>query len=144
MTAIVMNTLTRAVSEYDFTFQSITPTHAGDENGFYLLGGDTDAGEPILSTLMTGMTLLDETRKKRLDSVFFSLLGPTAGKLIVESPSATYTYDFVARAAGESRAQPGKGIRESYLSFGFQNVNGEDFLLDRIDVTVVAATTRRI
>ena len=37
--AIVMNTLTGAVSEYDnFGFQAVTPTMAGNATGLYALG----------------------------------------------------------------------------------------------------------
>ena len=37
MTAIVMNTITRAVGEYDWEFESITPTHAGSALALYQL-----------------------------------------------------------------------------------------------------------
>lgn len=53
MNTIVLNTLTGAVSEYDWPFQSLTPTHAGDVTGLYALGGDTDAGRPIDAHITT-------------------------------------------------------------------------------------------
>ena len=55
MNAIAFNTMTGAVSEYTgFGFQSITPTHAGSSTGLFTLGGDTDAGLPIVATVTTG------------------------------------------------------------------------------------------
>ena len=52
MNTIACNTLTGAVSEYTgFGFQSLTPTHAGSANGLFALGGDTDAGLPIVANI---------------------------------------------------------------------------------------------
>jgi hypothetical protein len=54
MTAIVMNTLTGAVTEYDWTFTSLSAKHASDANGLCTLGGDTDAGAAITGEVRGG------------------------------------------------------------------------------------------
>ena len=142
--AIVMNTLTGAVSEYDtFAFDSITPTHGASAAGLFTLTGALDDTAPIVSTVITGKTLLGESVKKRVDTVFFSIHGTGLGQLIVVGKSDRYTYTFPIREAGESRGQPGKGIRENYLAFGFSNPNGDDFELDRIEAGIAKSRTRR-
>jgi hypothetical protein len=142
--AIVMNTLTGAVSEYsNFEFQSITPTHAGSDTGLYALGGNLDVLAPIVSTVTTGKTLWGGTLKKFVEMVFFALQGSGNAALTVIGPAASYTYPFPVRASGESRSKPGKGIRENYLAFSFSNTDGADFRLDRMEVSVAQSTSRR-
>lgn len=143
--AIVMNTLTGAVSEYDnFQFQSITPTLAGSATGLFALGGSTDVGSPIVSQVLSGKTLFGTSTKKFLDLVYFSLTGSGISSLIVQGAVAAYAYTFPVRPAGESRAKPGRGIRENYLAFGYSNTDGADFRLDRIEVKVNTSQTRRV
>lgn len=144
MNTIALNTLTGSVSEYSgFEFQSITPTHAGSATGLYALGGNTDATQPIVSTVTTGKTLWSTSLKKRIDMVFFALQGAGNAALTVLGKIASYTYPFPVRASGESRAKPGQGIRENYLAFSFSNTDGNDFRLDRIEVAVGQSDTRR-
>ena len=141
---IVLNTLTGAVSEYsNFEFQSITPTHGGSVTGLYALGGNLDVAAPIVSTVTTGKTLWGGTLKKRVEMVFFAMKGAGIAALTVIGQAVSYTYPFPVRAAGESRSKPGQGIRENYLAFSFSNPDGEDFQLDRIEVSVAQSTTRR-
>lgn len=144
MNAIVLNTLTGAVTEYTgFGFQSVTPTHAGSATGLFTLGGNTDAGLPIVATVTTGKTLWGETLKKLLGLVFFALKGSGQSTLSVIGEGTSYTYPIVVLAKGVSRAKPGRGIRENYLAFGFSNADGADFQLDRIEVDVSQSKNRR-
>lgn len=144
MNAIVLNTLTGAVSEYTrFGFQSITPTHAGSATGLFTLGGNTDDALTIVSVATTPKTLLSASLKKFIDMIFLSIKGTGTSAMTVTGASLSYTYPFPVRAAGESRSKPGKGIRENYLSFSYSNTDGADFQLDRIEVSVASSTTRR-
>lgn len=143
--AIVMNTLNAAVTEYEnFEFQSITPTHAGAVTGLFLLGGDLDIDQPIIGSIQTGKTLIDETRKKYVDVVHFAMSGSGDGTLAVAGQTDSYSYSFPIRAAGVSRGKPGRGIRENYLAFGFEKTDGGDFQLDRIEVPVAASKNRKV
>ena len=104
MNAIVMNTLTGAVTEYEnFEFQSITPTHAGAVTGLFLLGGDLDIDQPIVGSIQTGKTLIDESRKKYVEAVHFAMTGTGSGALVVAGQESTYSYSFQIRPAGVSR-----------------------------------------
>jgi hypothetical protein len=140
---IILNTLTSAVSTYTLSPQSITPTHMGDASGLYAFGGDLDDDQPIVAEIVTGMTNWDSSLKKHLDLVYFSLTG-SDGDLIVRGKKADYTYPFVVRESGQSRAKPGMGIRENYLAFGYRNPAGGDFQLDRIEVSVAQSKARRV
>lgn len=143
--AIVLNTLTGAVSEYDsFAFHAITPTHAGSVLGLYALGGNLDIDQPVVATVTTGKTLFGASVKKFPDLIYFSLLGSGTSSLIVQGAVAAYTYTFPVRSPGVSRVRPGRGIRENYLAFGYSNTDGADFRLDRIEVPVNASQTRRV
>ena len=141
---VVMNTMTGAVSEYTgFDFHAITPTHAGSVNGLYTLGGNLDVAAPIVSQVITGKTLMTGTLKKFIDVLFFALKGSGTSTAIVQGESAQYTYTFTVTADGESRAKPGRGIRENYMAFGYSNTNGAVFQLDRIEALVAESGTRR-
>lgn len=140
MNTIVVNTLTGAVSEYDgFDFQSITPTHAGSVNGLYELGVDA----PVVATVTTGKTLLGTSLKKFIELIYLALKGSGTSTATVVGEAGSYSYEFPVRANGESRAKPGRGIRENYLAFGYSNTDGADFQLDRIEVDITQSTTRR-
>ena len=143
--AIAMNTMTGAVSEYTgFGFQSITPTHAGSATGLFALGGDTDAGLPIVAAVTTGKQLWGGSLKKMLQMVYFSLKGSGTSTMTVHGESTDHSYQFPVRPTGQSRSKPGMGIRENYLAFGYSNADGADFQLDRIEVLVAESKTRRV
>ena len=145
MNAIVMNTLNAAVTEYEnFAFQSITPTHAGAVTGLFLLSGNLDIDQPIVGSIQTGKTLIDETRKKYVEAVHFAMTGTGSGALVVAGQASTYSYSFQIRPAGVSRAKSGRGIRENYLSFGLEKSDGGDFQLDRIEVQIAASINRKV
>lgn len=145
MTAIVMNTMTGAVTEYSgFDFQSITPDYAGSALGLYELGGDRDGTAPIVASLMTGKTLFNDTRRKYPRTVYFAMKGTGISQLVVQTETDSFTYDFPVRENGLSRAVPGRGIRENYLAFGYTNPDGEDFQIDRIELLTHEADTRRV
>ena len=145
MNTIVMNTMTGAVSEYSaFDFQSITPTHAGSATGRFLLGGALDIDAPISARIQTGKIHWGTSLKKFLKKIFFGLKGEGTFTAHVGGENDDYEYDFPAIESGESRAQPGRGIRETYLSFGLSNTDGQEFQLDNIEVEETTSTTRRV
>ena len=144
MTAIVINTLTGAVSEYDWDFQSITSTHAGSAVALYELGGDTDAGQPINSTVSTGKRVWGDTLKSLMSGIYFAMQGGVRGILQVHTRQADWSYPFQVLESGVSRAMPGRGIRENYLGFSFKNSAGEWFRIDRIQIPEIKSKSRRL
>lgn len=145
MTTIVLNTLARAVTQYDWAFQSLTPDYVGDATGLYALGGDTDAGLPISSTITTAKKLWGASLKQSLAQVYFAMSGPADGAVLqVHGADSSWSYEFLVRSSGVSRAVTGRGIRENYLAFGFQNLLGRDFAIDRIEVDDISSKNRRL
>lgn len=142
MTAIVMNTGNGAVTEYDWAFQSMTPALAGSAAGLFTLGGATDAGAPITGELRSGKPGGDVVQV--LGAAYVAGSSEGAGVLIVEGLDDEWEYPVAARTSGVARAKPGKGIRESYLGFGYRNVAGADFRIDRIDVEIHPLKTRKV
>lgn len=143
MSTIVMNALTGFVTEYDWTFQSITPAHAGDATGLYALGGESDGHMPIASHIRTGGKQWGASLKKRIASVYFAMHGAGTGQLVVHGATSSYAYTFPVRETGQSRCLVGRGICENYLSFAFSNMDGAGFALDRIEVQSVPSKNRR-
>lgn len=145
MNTIVCNTLTGAVSEYtNYAFQSVTPTHAGSAAGLFVLGGDADDGQPIVSDVRLPPTLRGSTLKKRLGMVYLSMAGEGAAELTVFGKTENWSYPFPLRRSGQTRCKPGSGIRENYLGFGLSNPQGQAFALDRVEVLEISSTTRRV
>lgn len=145
MTAIVCNTLTGTVSEYDnFDFHAITPTHAGAATGLFQLVGDTDLGLPIVASIATGKRLWSSSLKKSMESVYLSLKGSGTSTLSVFGELSSYAYPFAVLPSGQSRCKTGRGIRENYLAFGYSNTDGSNFQLDRIEVVVSESKNRRV
>lgn len=143
---IVMNTLNGAVTEYDWALQSITADHGGSVNGLYLLGGDKDVDQPIAASMETGVKLRGPSLKAHLDGggVYLSMRGAGSGTFVVLGRTQRFAYRFQVLPAGVSRAKVGRGIRENYLGFGFSNVAGAAFSIDRMEVKDVNLKNRRI
>lgn len=142
MTTIVMNTLNHAVTEYGWSFQSITPTHAGSTAGLHVLGGETDAGTAITGEIRTGLS--GGSKKLGVGSVYVAVQGAGDGIVRVQGLTEGWEYPLGVRAGGVSRVKPGKGIRENYLGFGYRNVAGADFRLDRIEADIVESPKRSV
>lgn len=148
MTAIVMNTLNGAVTEYDWSFQSITPTHAGSAAGLHEFGGNTDAGSDIDASFLTAETSLGSTMKRRIASLYFAMMTETADgeglALVKGREGGEFSYPLTIRDGGMSRAICGKGLRESYIAFGYENVDGAHFRIDLIEPEIIESKQRRL
>ena len=145
MNTIVLNTASGAVSEYTrFGFQSITPTHGGSATGLYEFGGDTDGGLPIVSDVRVPTVLRTSTLKKMVEMLYLSLKGEGQFQASVYGENDRWDYQFQAQPSGQSRCQPGRGIRENYMGYGFSNPSGQPFSIDRIEVLMRESKTRRV
>lgn len=142
MTTIVMNTLNGAVSEYDWGFQSMTPTQAGSASGLCALGGDADIAEPITGEIRSGFHRGDKLLT--IGNAYVSTNGEDDGVFLVQGHNETWEYPLQVHEGGVSKAKPGKGIRETRLSFGYRNQDGADFHVDRIAIDVIESKNRRI
>ena len=144
MNTIVLNLKNGAVTEYGgFDFHSVTPTHAGSSLGLFELGGNTDAGAPIVATVTTGKTNWGSALKKYVGILFVAVKSTGTLRALIVGEQTSYGYNFPVGRDGESRCKPGRGIRENYLAFGFTNPAGQDFQIDRMEANVTPSKTRR-
>lgn len=145
MNTIALNTLTGAVTEYDWpAWQSITPTHAGGATGLYVFGGDTDAGLPIVALLRLPSTLRESTLKHSIAMAYLSMRGQGSARFTVHGAQQSWSYSFPLRPSGQTRCPVGRGIRENYLGFGLSTPDGQYFTLDRVEILAHASKTRRV
>lgn len=138
MRAIVVNTASGAVSEYeDFYFDSVTQGHIGGKPGLFAVGGTTDDGQLIVAHAITPPLLQQNLQKKRLAAVYVAAKAEGDMQIHVHGQSMQWQYPLHIRAGGMSRATPGRGICESYLAVGISNPQGQAFEIDSIAAEVV-------
>jgi hypothetical protein len=115
--------------------------------GLYMLGGDTDAGEPIPWAWKTGITNFGSPQKNQAREVFLhGRMGPsvTASVSVGEKADVTYPGTIVRGADAQAyRIKYGRGLKAEYWSFGFADVTGSAMEIDLMQHPT-QPTTRRI
>lgn len=146
MTAIVMNTLTGAVTEYDWAHHGVSPSRVASDDGLFTIGGATDDGVQIEGSFATHVAPQKTSLREALDALYFTMTGTegSVGVATVSTPFDTYEYEFAVRARGVSRAKPGRGIKENKLGFGFHNLDGAFFEITMLEAADLPSTQRRI
>lgn len=138
MSTIVMNTRTGAVSEHSLGLQSLSNNFGAGDDGLFALGGDLDgpplARAQIASEAVTGTMLWDSTQKMLMSDAYLAMTGAGHGVFSVIGRGVQYPYRFDVLPSGVSRALLGRGIKQNYVAFKYQNVAGADFTIDRIEV----------
>ena len=103
-------------------------------SGMYLIGGDTDAGEPISWAWKTAVTNFGNRQMKVVRETFLhGRLGPTATASVSVGEDADVTYAAVierGRNAQAHRIKYGKGLKAEYWSFGLADVTGSAMEVD--------------
>ena len=103
-------------------------------SGLYLIGGDTDEGEPIPWAWNTGITNFGSRQMKVVRETFLhGRLGPTATASVSIGEDADVTYAAVierGRNAQAHRIKYGKGLKAEYWSFGLADVTGSAMEVD--------------
>ncbi len=140
MSAIVVNTSTGAVSEYqNFRFNSLTAGHMGSERGLFTVDAESDAGEPIVAEAVTPALLQKSLQKKRIAAVYVAAHAEGTLQVHVHGQKQKWQYPLPIREGGMSRATPGRGISETYLAVGVSNPAGQPFQIDSIAAEVVTS-----
>lgn len=113
--------------------------------GLYELSGDTDDGEPIEASILTGKSDLGTVQHKRMPYVYVGASSDNGLQLLVHTDNGeTNTYTVTAaELMGNSRTAIGKGLRSKYWQFEITNVDGGDFELESFEMRP-DATIRRI
>ena len=155
-----LNTLLNAGSRYgnhNFNSYAATDTacYAAGEGGVFLLSGDDDAGYTIPAGFRTNITdLRTETAPEgaRPRSVQYAYIGMTSsGELRLKASAANGgvadTRTYRVRQTGNTfdnttRVVMGKGVQARYWQFTIENVHGEAFDIDQIELLPVVRTRR--
>lgn len=122
--------------------------YGATDEGLFLLEGDDDAGEPIVSVFGLGQMNFGNPQVKTVTHCY---LGAAAGAMrlevdaLVRGVPASYSYS--ARVYGstmrEMRFDLGKGLQSTYLTPTFYNDSGAPFEVDAMRF-LIAESARRI
>lgn len=149
-----VRTDTLAATEYQqFPFNSMCRLEnqyfGASEDGFFLLDGDTDDGQPIQARILTGELDFSTAEMKRIDRAYlgYTTSGDMVLKVIATHAGKKTEYWYrapmlVRHEPTETRVPIGRGIVSRYLQFELCNVDGADFELDRMDLEVLNLTRR--
>lgn len=141
----VMNTTHFAVSDYlDYAFNSFAYFNGeflgANQNGIFKLGENgKDDGQPINARV--GMPVLDAYAGilKKARDVWLTCRTDGQLMLVVQLGEHDYYTDVFTRTdekAHEDRAKLPKGFKERFLAFEIKNVDGADFDIDGLRLTV--------
>ena len=117
-------------------------------DGLYELSGDTDAGEPIVAHVTTGLSDLGTPQLKALDAAYpgytsdqamtlTATVGQADGAMSIDYPLAE-----TANALTQARIRLGKGVKARYWQFALSNQAGGDFTIETLEVLPVVLGRR--
>ncbi len=142
----VMNTRTRGVTQYQgYNFNSFAELdgkyYGANDEGLYLLEGDTDDSALISAHIRTGLTDFGTQLKKQVHDAYIGYT--TDGRLLLK----VITTDAGARkenwyalnakeieASSDNRFRISKGLKSVYWQFEVANVDGADFDISNMTV----------
>jgi hypothetical protein len=134
------------ISEYDnFKFDSLTQFkgafYGTSDSGLYVMGANTDAGQPIMAELSSLMLDFGTSRQKRMRSAYLGYTSENELVLKVRSVSdgalSEHWYKacpVIADAPREGRIKIGQGLRSRYWQFELTNIDGGDFEIDQLEM----------
>ncbi len=145
----IMNMDTRYVSRYlDYVFNSVTKYEefylGANGNGIADLDGDTDDGDEIAASIVTGVTDFDEDKQKRVEKAWLG--ARSDGQLVLKTVTdETVERFYLVRPLSipgihRTSVTLGKGVKAAYWQFKLENTKGADFDLDSIEFFVVPLT----
>lgn len=146
-TGVALNTQTTAVSEYQqFPFNSLAEVggkfYGCAADGIYLLEGPDDDGEPINSSIRTGLIRVADGKRARVPTAYFGYTstGDLVMKVVttqVDGMKREDWYKLEARhgaASHSTRVKIGRGLSSVYWSFELHSISGATFGLDSIQL----------
>lgn len=149
-TGWAMNTKYFAVSKYsNYPFNSFAKIggkyYGANENGLYLLEGDTDAGANIEAYASMGLTNFGEPRTKRMRAAYVGVRsdGRTLLKVKTDNNETKYYEIGESKNGLSSKKVPmQRNMVSTYWHFTLENVNGSDFELDSFEFIPVVLNRR--
>lgn len=139
VTCLVLNVKNFALTEYDFTFNSLVSFNGHNlgahGTALYELTGGSDAGANIPWYFKTGKIDLEKNNVNRLRHIWLSYRPSGDLSLIVEDGINEYEYPVVAYDTDDNtvKVKIGKGIKEKYVQFKLKNTDHrQSIFLDRM------------
>lgn len=149
--ALSLNTATLALTRYaGLAFNSFARVGdrvlAAGADGIHLLAGASDAGTAIDASFTTGHIDFGAKHEARLAALFVSYRTEGAMRITVRADdlaSHTYLLDQ-SRGSGvyRNRVKFGRGFKARYYQLTFENTDGADFSIDRIEPETQRAARR--
>lgn len=151
---VAMNISNQAISTYsNFRFNSLAyfdgKYFGANENGIYVLGGDTDNGMRIQSKLKTGPLNFGDAIIKNLRNIWLTYRSDGHLMLVIlvdedeDHPVDVGQTQLVSDEILEERLKVARGARGRFYTIELQNVSGADFDLDSLSF-VVEAIRRKV
>lgn len=142
----VMNTRTRGVTQYEnYNFNSFAELdgryYGANDEGLYLLEGDSDGTAPISAYIRTGLTNFGTQFKKQVHDAYIGYT--TDGKLLLKvittdaGQRKENWYSLNAKdveATSDNRFRIAKGVKSVYWQFEVANIDGADFDISNMTV----------
>jgi len=142
----VMNTRTRGVTQYQgYNFNSFAELdgkyYGANDEGLYLLEGDTDDDAPISAYIRTGLTDFGTQFKKQVHDAYIGYT--TDGRLllkVITTDAGERKENWYAlnpkdnEATSDNRFRISKGIKSVHWQFEVANIDGADFDISNMTV----------
>lgn len=143
------NVNTNAITRYDgFDFLRILNTPSGAyglrSDGVYLIGGDTDDGQPRDGFVDLGANLFGGTLTKHLDSVFFGLTTDGTPMAVIAGDDGVKRAYTVVKRAEYMRADVGKGRVAKRWKLRLEVYSATQAELDSVELVVHKSSRRWI
>jgi hypothetical protein len=148
-----MNAATGGTTEYTgYSFNSVAKIggryYGANEQGLFLLEGETDNGTPIAANFGFGQLDFGAAHMKTLS---YCYLGTKAGQMRLTIDSLVCgkpaQFSYPSRRHGETmrgvRFDLGRGMKSTYVMLTFSNIGGNDFEVDTVRF-MAAGSSRRI
>lgn len=145
---VVANLFNQAISTYNnFRFNSLAYFDGqylgANENGIFVLGGDRDNDQRILSRLKTGTTDFGDNFIKNALQAWLTYRSD--GHLSVtfsidedNKESSTSITQITGSKMHEERVKSGRGLKSRFYTIEIQNISGADFDIDSLSILVEA------
>lgn len=145
---VVANLFNQAISTYNnFRFNSLACFDGkylgANEQGIFVLGGDRDNGQRILSRLKTGTTDFGDSFIKNIRQAWLTYRSD--GHLSVmfsidedNEESSTGITQIAGSKMHEERVKSGRGLKSRFYTIEIQNLSGADFDIDSLSILVEA------
>lgn len=150
-TTYVYNTQSTGITEYsNYSFNSYSWPYAAASNGIYKLDdADTDDGEEIQTSIKTGLFDFGTSLKKQVPYAYLGV--SKTGRILFKTISTQNGvkqerwYEAIAynNTIDTMRIKLGKGVKAKYWQFEILNIDGEDIIIESLELLPLTLKRRK-